>query len=343
MSPGRQRAEGPASRPDPGLERLEAGLLVLRPPMPGPLGWTNSYLAQAGDGRWSVLDPGFDWPPARRLWEEAARALGWTAGVLEQVVVTHFHPDHLGLAGWLVERWGGRVLAHARELPLIRQASTTSSSRLAGASRRLRRHLVENGIPEEAVDGLMAANAFLAKPSHPISHLEPLHDGAAFRFGPHPAVALWTPGHTAGHLVVHLPEPGFLLSGDHVLGGITPNISLWPSGSVEPLEEYLGSLERLERLRVRRVLPAHRSSLEDLAGRLRELQAHHRRRLELCRRLVEGRPATAYELLPQLFSPDLAEEQQLFALGETLAHLRWLQRHGRVRLLPGSPARYVAR
>ncbi|MDI3298212.1 MAG: MBL fold metallo-hydrolase [Bacillota bacterium] len=343
----RPGAAAPQPLPQPERpERLEAGLLRLRPPVPGPLGWTNSYLARDEDGRWSVLDPGLDWPPARRLWESAARELAWAKGAIREVVVSHFHPDHLGLAGWLVERWGGRVLAHARELPLIRRVASPSPAERERYLAVLRAYLVENGVPGGETEALLEANPLIARASSPLPRLEALHDGALFRFGPHRAVALWTPGHTAGHLCLHLPEPALLLSGDHVLERITPNVSLWPGGAGEPLEEYLGSLRRLERLPVSRVLPAHRESLDDLAARLAQLQAHHRERLERCHEAVARGPATAYELVFRLFSPEVARTQQLFALGETLAHLRWLERHGRIRRLagkPGDPVRFAAR
>lgn len=338
LNPAPATAGGPASPPAPGgsPEPLEGGLFRLRPPVPGPLGWTNSYLAQDESGRWSVLDPGLDWPPARRLWESAARELGWQPGALRQVVVTHFHPDHLGLAGWLAERWGGRVLVHARELPLVLRIASPWPAERQRHLARMREYMASHGVPPAESGPLLEASPLIASVCHPLPHLMALHDGQRLRFGPHEAVALWTPGHTAGHLCLYLPEPRLLFSGDHVLEKITPNVSLWPGGSSEPLEEYLGSLRRLERLPARRVLPAHRDSLEELGARLEQIERHHDERLERCREAAGRHPASAYELLFRLFAPDLPLEQRLFALGETLAHLRWLERAGRVRRMEGA-------
>lgn len=159
----------------------------------------------------------------------------------------------------------------------------------------------------------------------------PVKDGEKIPMGKLTVLALHTPGHTPGHMVLYLPEERLLFSGDHILFDVTPNISVWYQVS-NSLRDYLGSLSRIRVLPIRAAFPAHRSCQGDVYQRIQELLEHHARRMDEVVAAVEAHPgSTAYELAGnitwsaqglewEMFPP----HQKWFAMGEMLAHLYFL-------------------
>jgi glyoxylase-like metal-dependent hydrolase (beta-lactamase superfamily II) len=133
-------------------------------------------------------------------------------------------------------------------------------------------------------------------------------------------------GHADGQLC--LLRDGVLIAADHVLGRITPTVGLWPASRPDPLGDYLTALERTIELAPRLALPGHGDPIEDPAGRARELQEHHRIRLEEAVVALTGEPQTGYELSLALFGSDLAPSGRRFAIAETLSHLERLVHEG---------------
>jgi glyoxylase-like metal-dependent hydrolase (beta-lactamase superfamily II) len=150
----------------------------------------------------------------------------------------------------------------------------------------------------------------------------------------------WTPGHTDYHAVLIDERDGVLFSGDHVLPRITSNIGLYPSSRDDPLGDFLDALARMRDLPVKRVLPAHGDPFDDLAGRIDELLAHHAARLDATIAVIGTADHDAYTIARKLFPVLRSPHEERFALAETLAHLRHLERKGRVREIDGSPARW---
>ena len=120
-----------------------------------------------------------------------------------------------------------------------------------------------------------------------------------------------------------------MFSGDHLLPSITSNISLWPEADPDPLGNYLSSLKKVKTLNIKLVLPAHGSSFTDLRKRVSELEEHHEQRLEKILSFAQNR-ASAYEICLRVFGEDLPPHEKRFALGETLAHLSYLERRGKL-------------
>jgi glyoxylase-like metal-dependent hydrolase (beta-lactamase superfamily II) len=139
----------------------------------------------------------------------------------------------------------------------------------------------------------------------------------------------WTPGHSPGHICFYEPNHRLMLTGDHVLPTITPNVSLHPQQQGNPLADYVASLRRLARIPVRMALPAHEYAFEDLPGRLREIEEHHKARLREMLNIIGNRPTTPYHVAKHttwtIGSYDsLSNWMQRSALTETLAHLEYL-------------------
>ncbi len=311
-------------------ERIEADLWRLDIPLVGnPLKNLNSYLL-TGE-RNLLIDTGFRQDPCR---EAMARQLRETGADPDRtdIFLTHLHSDHAGLAPELI-RPGCRIFISGTDLPGLEAAACPERWR------RMYREYEENGFsPAETAQlwqGNPAQNAGAGQWDP--SLYTPLDDGAELTYGGHRLRCILTPGHTPGHLCLHEPERRWLFCGDHVLFHITPNICRW-SGVRDSLGDYLESLERVKKLPVEHLLPAHRAETGDLRARAEELRAHHLRRLDNALDIVRRYPGrTAYDIAGQMHWSircrdwaDFPVTQKFFAVGEALAHLDYLEVRGLV-------------
>jgi glyoxylase-like metal-dependent hydrolase (beta-lactamase superfamily II) len=289
------------------------------------------YLVEGEDG-WTLVDAGYDYPPARAAWEAGAAAADCDlARDVDRIVVTHFHPDHIGAARWLGEKSGAPVFMMEREIPFSRKLWRSSD---AGP---FLEYLIRNGMPEEAA-GSAAAVMRYALPLP--EEMFPLRPGETLTMGESTVRIIHVPGHADNQIVLHDEARGILFAADHLLLGITPNIGLWPESEPHPLARYLESLENMRGLGTDLILPGHGPVFHDLDGRIGELISHHEERLEVMRREISDRPKTPYEVSRIVFRGTLTEHQRCFALAETLAHLDHLVPEGRAEQVENEPVSF---
>ena len=322
------------TQPIGGISRVSEGMYQLKLPVPFPLKFVASYLVPGRDG-WTIIDPGFDYPPAREAWEAGVGAVGLDLdGNVAQIIVTHLHPDHIGLARWLEERSGAPVWMLEGEIENARHVWDTERG-----TEGFVRFLIHNGMDlgtAEATAGTTRLGVRLPE------HLIPLSPGDEIELGDGLARVVHTPGHSDFHFVLHDERRRLLFAGDHLLLHITPNIGLWTYTAPRPLERYLESLKGLRGLGVEIIFPGHGPLFHDLDGRIDELLWHHEERLSIMHSVFDGGPATPFEIARRVFPEDLSDHQLRFALAETLAHLEHLVGEGRVRRLEGDVVSYVA-
>jgi glyoxylase-like metal-dependent hydrolase (beta-lactamase superfamily II) len=292
--------------------------LTLR--LPWELDHVHAYLLRADDG-WVVVDTGLGTPGNLALWEEALEAL---ASPVVRIVVTHFHPDHIGCATALAERTGAPVLEGARDHELAVQV-WGGEERSAALSGWYRRH----GVPGELCDGLLAEIATLRSLVRWPRAPEVLSAGDRIEAAGEEWEVHHMPGHADGLLVLLGTRTGRLLASDHLLAPITPNIGLHLEGWPDPLGCYLESLGRTIRLGASAAFTGHRDPIADPAGRATELLAHHERRLDATEACLAPAARSAYELSLELFGTALSPHGRRFAVAETLAHLARLELEGR--------------
>ncbi len=170
--------------------------------------------------------------------------------------------------------------------------------------------------------------------------LVPVDDGAETDLGGRAMRVRWTPGHTDHHAVLVDEREGVLFSGDHVLPRITSNVGLYPYTRDDPLGDFLSAQRRIRDLPVKRVLPAHGEPFDDLKGRVDEILAHHDARLDAVLAALGSRERDAYSVARELFPVLRSAHEERFALAETLAHLRHLERSGRVTMQGGTHAKW---
>jgi glyoxylase-like metal-dependent hydrolase (beta-lactamase superfamily II) len=316
------------------------GVLWTRIPLPFRLDHVNVYFLDDGDG-WAVVDTGIDNAAARGVWE--ALIAGPLAGRrLTRLIVTHMHPDHIGLAGWLSERFGVPLLTS--------QTAYLECLNLILAPGKLQAPVYRNFYLRNGLDE--ATTALIATMGHDylgmVSALPPtfqrLAAGDRLVIGGRAFDILAGDGHAPEQLMLYNREEKLFLAADQVLAKISPNVSVVAvSPQDDPLGRYLCSLDALktELPKEALVLPGHQLPFHGLHERIAEISAHHEARCQALLLACREKPHRAAELLPVMFSRQLDPHQMGFAFSELLAHVNYLVARGA--LIWSEPARGHAR
>jgi glyoxylase-like metal-dependent hydrolase (beta-lactamase superfamily II) len=256
------------------------------------------------------------------------------------VLVTHIHPDHYGLAGRVRAASGAWVALHPEDARLLHDRYESPDALLELVEAMLRRV----GAPAEELASLTSA----AMPVR--SLVDTVMPDVLLEDGDRPEVpgwdlkSIWTPGHSPGHLCFWEPRHRLMLSGDHVLPRITPNIPYHPQASQDPLGDFLASLDKLDPYPAAEVLPAHEHRFVGLSNRLAQLHAHHASRFGEVVESIEAGVTTAWEIAQRMHWSrswdQIAGFMRRAAVGEAMAHLRALQNRGIVREIVGEPSRW---
>ncbi len=325
----------------PPVELVRPGLWSVPVPIPiNPLRYVLVYVLELGDGV-ALVDAGWDTDEAWTALTEGLAAAGASISDVRAVVVTHIHPDHYGLAGRVREASGAWIGLHPADAALV-QTRYVDVDGLVASMRDL---LSLSGVPADMLPDLAEASMQIRSF---VSSAKPdvlVEDGQRVDLDGWDLDVVWTPGHSPGHICLYSGSRRLLLSGDHVLPRITPNIAFHSQQVPNPLGDYLDSLARLRALVPEEVLPAHEYRFAGLEDRLVQIEQHHAARLDQITALVAATPgSTAWELATTLdwSRPwgQIPPYMQRAANGETLAHLVLLERRGRVQRRAGVPARF---
>ncbi|MFN2520581.1 MAG: MBL fold metallo-hydrolase [Candidatus Limnocylindria bacterium] len=313
---------------------VAAGVRRISVPLPLALRAVNVYLVE-GERGWTLVDSGLHTDDGERALRGGLAEAGVSIADIARVFVTHLHPDHMGLAG-TVERSGAEVVMHGPEVADARRVWSEDGRLIDDTYAWFARH----GMPPETNAGMRAAWIEMRDRVDRIERIVEAADGELLDLGGRRMRVRWTPGHTDHHAILVDETEGVLFAGDHVLPRITPNVGLYPYSRDDPLGDFVGALRAIRDLPVRRVLPAHGEPFDDLAGRVDELLVHHQARLEATLDAIGGE-RDAYAVCRTLFPVLRSPHEERFALAETLAHLRHLERGGRVREIAGQPVRWA--
>jgi glyoxylase-like metal-dependent hydrolase (beta-lactamase superfamily II) len=311
------------------------GIYQVELPLPFALRIVNCYLLRDGAG-WAIVDCGLNYPAGQAAWRTAFDALGIDASAITRIILTHAHPDHYGMAGWLAAQSGAPVL-----LSPIEQAF---AERVWGNGdptyQRVRAFFAAHGMPSDMAQAVYEQMIVLRPMTQPMPTTTTLEPGATLRVGQREFQTIATPGHSDGHLVFYCAAERLLLCGDAVLTKITPNISLLPYGRLDPLADFLQTLEQLHEIEVDLALPGHGPLISTFHQRLDELRAHHDQRLQLVEQCA-GHGTTAFEVCRAIFPTEqLTAHQIRFAMAEALAHLEYLVGAGRLERTEGDRPLY---
>jgi glyoxylase-like metal-dependent hydrolase (beta-lactamase superfamily II) len=313
----------------PAVELVRPGLWSIPVPLPTQgLRYVLIYAFAMDDGV-ALIDVGWDDDAAWTALTDGLRAIGFSAEDVAWAFPTHVHRDHYGLAARLQQAAGTRIGMH----PLEAETLPSRHGPVEDQRKQILTWMAASGVPDADAPAMLpkslGGDTVLPMPEPDLL----LADGDRLPVRGWELRALWTPGHTPGHLSFAEPRLRLLLSGDHVLPHITSNISSHPRQPPNPLAQYLESLEDCASLDVAEVLPAHEYRFADLGARLAELRVHHAERLAHIRVLLRaGHGMTAWQVSEAAeWSRPWAETAPVIrrlALGETQAHLVLLQQRG---------------
>jgi glyoxylase-like metal-dependent hydrolase (beta-lactamase superfamily II) len=285
------------------------GLARLTLPLPMRPSHVHCYLLEGGDG-WTLVDTGLSLPGSDEVFAQVARELS-----VGRIVITHFHPDHVGGAQQAHVATGAPVYQGALDYEQCAHVWGND-----GWPQVIADWFLANGVPPPVANELLEAGSVYAPFIRFVRDPEPLHPGDV--------VDGWeviaTPGHADGHL--GLVRDGVLVAGDHLLPRITPAVGLYPDSRPDPLGDYIDSLERTAALGLRLALPGHGDPIDDPTARARAIVSHHRDRLVETAAALGPEPRTGYEVSYPLFGADLNPAARRFAVAETLSHLERLVR-----------------
>jgi glyoxylase-like metal-dependent hydrolase (beta-lactamase superfamily II) len=322
----------PALTSDDEPELLENGIYRIPVPLPFALRSANIYLLADGPNNWTLVDAGLGLTADESALRAGLAFAGITMDQISNLVLTHQHPDHIGLSGPIHAASGAPVYMLAGEERTMYQVWGEEAP---GANEALAAMYLANGMtPDQVASGRQSPNRTrLILKLPPRESIVALEDGAELRLGDRRYQVIWTPGHSDHHLCL-LRDDQVFIAGDHILPGITPNIGRYPNGRPNPLGDYFWGLERVRNLPVRLVLPGHRLPFVSLAERVDELEAHHLERSDAIHTILAGAPSpgmNAAEIAHILFGARLQTSDDLrFALAESMAHLEYLRDRGRV-------------
>ena len=315
--------------PEPGqVLAVAPGIRWIRMPLPFALDHINLWALDDGDDGLTLVDSGVGNDETKALWE--ALLAGPLAGrVPSRLIATHFHPDHMGLSGWLCQRLGIELTASVREWLFGRMLWLEDSEEFTANQISYYRRI---GFDGEQLEGVRSrGNTYRSRIDIIPVRVVGIRHGDELRIGSRQWRMIEGGGHSPEHACLYCAEDGLLISGDQVLPRISPIVGVWPQQpEAEPLSLFLDALRRLRQLPAETlVLPSHGLPFRGLHTRVDQLLAHHAERLE--RTLAAcAEPATALQVLRGLFKRELDPHQFGFATGETLAHLHHLMKQGSV-------------
>ncbi len=318
-----------AKAPEPGVPvEVAPGVFWLRLKLPFALNHINVWILKDGDG-WTVVDTGLRLPETVEIWERMFTDLMGGRPV-KRVIATHMHPDHIGLTGWLVDRFGAEFLMTRTEYLMCRILVGDTGREAPEEGVRFYRAA---GFTDEQIQTYKTRFGGFGQRIYPlpeayrrIEHGETVEiDGHDWRF-------ITGGGHSPEHASLHCADLDVLISGDQVLPTISSNVSVWPTEPEgDPLTDWLDAQKRIKRAvpDTVLVLPGHQKVFRNLHIRCDQLIDGHEEGLEKLLAMLDE-PRRAVDVFPALFKREINGDLVGMATGESMAHLNCLMTRGQI-------------
>ena len=302
------------------IEEILHNLYRLEIPLPNsPLKALNSYVIK-NTKRNLIIDTGFN----RQECQEAMRAgLDELEVDLKEtdLFITHMHADHFGLVSSLATD-ASRVYFNKPDAEWIK---------CGGGWKQIINYAELNGFPRGELQTALSDHPGFKYSGKRVPELYIICEGDIISAGSYKFRCVETPGHTRGHMCLYERDKKFLMAGDHILADITPNITCW-FDEINPLADYLESLDKVYNLDVDLVFPGHHGIIRNCKERIGELKQHHEDRIAEVLSVLEGGSKSAFEVASGMTWSIINESwnhlpvlQKWFAAGEAIAHLRYLE------------------
>ncbi len=306
---------------------IAPGVLWMRLPLDGPLGFINVWALKDGDG-WTLVDTGMQTEGTTQAWRKVL-AGPLNGEPIARVIVTHLHPDHIGMAGWLTRRFGCRLWMTRLEYLQCRMLTEDTGRAPPDDAVRFYRAA---GWDDDAIESYKARFGGFGKRIYQLpDSYRRIADGETIRIGAHDWRVVVGSGHSPEHACLYCAELKLMISGDQVLPRISSNVSVFPTEpDGDPLTDWLTSLARIKTIVPDDVLvlPAHNDPFIGLHARLDHLIRGHERGLERLTRVL-AQPKRSIDVFGSLFARTIGPDLLGMATGEALAHLNCLLVRGR--------------
>ncbi len=299
-------------------------------PTPFPVGAVTVYLGDAPGEPLTLVDTGPRTMETRNALENGLARLGYCLADLGQIVVTHAHADHFGLAGELVAASGAKVLTHPWNLDTLQAYDSDREQQVAFYAQLLR----EAAVPGEVMEAVGWVRQAMERFARPVPVASTLDEGDRLRFAGRAWQVLHTPGHARGLICLYDVKGRALLSSDHLLADISSNpvVEPPPPGRRERLRSlvlYRDSLRRVAEMAIDRALPSHGPVVEDVAGLVTKRLAFHEQRLMRVREALRNGARTTWDVTQALF-PGRTPLDTFLAVSEVIGHLDLLEIEGEI-------------
>lgn len=316
---------GKAFMPEAGQTyEIAPGVHWLHMPLPYALNRINLYLLEDGDG-WTVVDTGLDLPESRQIWESLFTGL-MGGKPIRRVIVTHLHPDHVGLAGWLTERFDCDLWMSREEFLMCRNLVADTGKRAPEIALEFYQAA---GYDDEQLEHYRRRFGEFGEHIHELpGSFRRLRDGEILEINDQYWQVMIGSGHSPEHVCLYCPGLKLVITGDQVIPRISSNVSVFPTEPEgDPLDEWLRSCHRLRNQLPGNVLvlPAHQEPFTGLHVRLSQMIESHEKSLDRLLAFLDE-PRTAIECFSPLFKRTLKGVHVQLAIGEALAHLNCLLR-----------------
>ena len=305
------------------------GVKWLRMPLGGPLGFINVWAIEDGEG-WALVDTGLQTRETAQAWRTALKPEGDLGGrPVTRMIVTHLHPDHIGLAGWMTRKFGCRLWMTRLEYFQCRMLVADTGREAPDDGMNF---FAAAGWDEEALENYKTRFGGFGKAIYQLpDSFRRLNDGEEFKIGAHTWRIVTGNGHSPDHACLYCPELKLLISGDQVLPRISSNVSVHPTEpDADPLSDWMSSCAKVKAAVPDDVLvlPAHNDPFHGLHARLDHLINGHERSLGRLEKSL-ATPKRAIDVFGALFARPIGPELLGMATGEGLAHLNCLIERGK--------------
>ena len=308
------------------VEKIADNFYMITLPMPFRLGHVHVFALIHND-KVALFDTGVNTPEAFTKLEGSLKTIDKKIRDIDRIYITHFHTDHCGIAGRIKEISGASIFM-----------SETDGRRIYNDQEKgldinqLKSFYRDQGLAQQFIDALVDLLNSFRKATIPFRSDQIIADYECLTVGDKNFEVIPVPGHTSGQVCFYFRKEKILLSGDHILPHITPNLSPDPyNNGFRPLKNFLDSLQRVKELPVVMVYPGHGQPFTDLKGRVKEIMEHHHERKMLVLASVKGGPKTTYQVSLDIFGENLPEFDQFLAVNETYAHLIELKEEGLIK------------
>ncbi len=296
------------------LDQLRLKMLTIS--LPFRLNHVNCFVAE-GENGYIIIDTGLNNDESKNIWNDVIKEKP-----IERILITHLHPDHYGYAG---------TLQKATNAPLSITEIDAKTAKYIWEEqplRQLREDYERSNVPQNVIEGIIdITKNFVSKvsPLPKIDHY--FQEGEKVHLSGFEYEVLFTPGHSDGLICLYNKDKNVLISTDHILPKITPNISHWFYGKGNPLHDYEESLQKVKKLNAAYVIPSHGEPFYDANKRIDQIWSHHLERFDITLTALK-KVNSVFDVCHYLFPQELNVYEYQFAIGETLAHLEYLRGKG---------------